>query len=258
MEIKTVVLDFDGTLAPIRRDPSAVRLPASMRRQIAALVAAGLEVAVLSGRPNSFLRKQEFPKGVRLCGNFGNPSGKRQAGFGKGFLRTLAELAKIRGVEVERKAGYAVHYRKARQQDIERVKKLVYLAADEAGDGASMLYGRKAVEILPAGVMPKEEFLSRLLCERSHGVLFIGDDPSDLAAMRALRKKSNFSCALVKSGEVDSGVGSWPAKLLNRRALGRFLGRLARATQEQFTPRANFPRLKADSRDFSIAPRRGF
>ncbi|MFA6327872.1 MAG: trehalose-phosphatase [Candidatus Micrarchaeia archaeon] len=229
MEIRTVVLDFDGTLAPIRRDPSAVRLPASMRRQLAVMVAAGLEVMVLSGRPYSFLKAQEFPKGVRLCGNFGNPSGRRQAGFGKGFLLALGRLAKIRGVEVERKAGYAVHYRKARQQDIEKVKKLVYIAADEAGDGASMLYGRKAVEILPAGVMPKEEFLSKLAGERNHGVLFIGDDPSDLAAMHALRKKGNFSCALVKSGEVDSGVGSWPAKLLNRRALERFLSRLARA-----------------------------
>lgn len=229
LAIKTLVLDFDGTLAPIRRDPSAVRLPASMRRRLAEMADAGLEVVVLSGRPNSFLEAQGFPLGVRLCGNFGNPSGGHRTEFGKDFLRTLARLAKIRGVEVERKAGYAIHYRKARKQDIERVNELIYIAMEEAGDGASMLYGRKSVEILPAGVMPKEEFLSRLAGERSHGVLFIGDDPSDLAAMHALRERKNFSCALVLSGEVDFGKGGWPAKLVNRRALELFLSRIARA-----------------------------
>jgi len=228
MKIQTVVLDFDGTLAPIRRDPSAVRLPSAMRRRLAGMVDAGLEVVVLSGRPISFLETQGFPRGVRLCGNFGNPSGRTQAEFGKGLLRTLARLAKIRGVEVERKAGYAIHYRKAMERDIGKVKELAYLAADEAGDGASVLYGRKSVEILPAGMGPKEEFLSLLVGERNQGVLFIGDDPSDLAAMHALRNRKNFSCALVLSGEVDSGKGGWPAKLVDRSALALFLSRIAR------------------------------
>ena len=227
MDLQTLVLDFDGTLAPIRKDPSAVRLPKAMRGVLLKLVSSGLEVIILSGRSTQFLEEQDFPGEVWLRGNFGNASSARKAVFGKRFMRTLAIISRIRGIKVERKAGYTIHYRNVRQGDLERAKQLIYLAIDEAGDGASSVFGRKAVEILPPGNRPKIGFLLRLLDSRKEGVLFIGDDPSDRAAMMALSGRANFSCALVKSREVDAWEGKWPAKLVSRGALASFLLRIA-------------------------------
>lgn len=224
---KTVVLDFDGTLARIRKEPSKVRLPACSRRVLAKLVHEGVKVVVLSGRQSSFLKKQGFPKGVVLQGNFGNKTNVRWSP-GEGFLDALAALRRIDGVIVEKKAGWAVHYRNVGKKDIGKVQGLILDARKTAGKHV-LAQARKAVEFLPQKSSTKADFLAQLAEKSKGNVLFIGDDWQDLHAIGALSGRKNFCGMLVKSREVK--IGKFKPKMLEgRKGVLLLLGKIAKST----------------------------
>ena len=62
--------DFDGTLAPIRRDPAKVVLSARVRRILEALILR-MPVAIISGRPLTYLHKVINMPEIVLAGNHG-------------------------------------------------------------------------------------------------------------------------------------------------------------------------------------------
>jgi len=67
-----VLTDFDGTLAPIVEDPTAVRALPGAIEVLNRLVVAYAVVAVVSGRPVSFLTERlAGTSGVRLIGLYG-------------------------------------------------------------------------------------------------------------------------------------------------------------------------------------------
>ena len=67
-----IALDFDGTLAALKRDPAAVRLSAARRALIDRLGRkAGVRVVVVSGRPQAFLRRALAGAGAALSGEHG-------------------------------------------------------------------------------------------------------------------------------------------------------------------------------------------
>ena len=68
-----VMVDFDGTLAPIVTDPASARAVPGAARTLGALTRSFGTVAVVSGRPAEFLarRLRSAGAGVRLFGLYG-------------------------------------------------------------------------------------------------------------------------------------------------------------------------------------------
>jgi trehalose 6-phosphate phosphatase len=192
-----VVVDYDGTLAPIVEDPEAA-VPAPGATAALADVADGFGlVAVVSGRPLSFLARQlgGVPDTVRLAGLYGleqrGPEGVRlveEAGAWAGIVQEVA--ARLRrtappGVRVEDKGlGVTVHWRLAPE-----AAAWAQSAADDeaARSGLRAQPGKMSVELRLPLEVDKGTALRHLVSGCS-AVLFIGDDRGDLPAFAALAR----------------------------------------------------------------------
>lgn len=186
-----VVLDFDGTLAPIVEDRAAARLTRRARRALSAL-AARLPVAVLSGRAAADVRARLDGVPARwVVGSHGaewpGEAARRRAwrALVAGWRRALeARLAGRRGVEIEDKGlSLAVHYRAAPAAGAARraVERAV------AGlPGARAIAGKRVINLVPADAGDKGDALRRLVREAGAArLLFVGDDVTDEAAFAA-------------------------------------------------------------------------
>lgn len=185
-----VVLDFDGTLAPIVARPA----DAAMRPETRALlrVAALLyPCAVVSGRPRAEVAQRV--EGVPLVAIVGNHGA--EAGFGpvdraigrevEGWARALARaLAGAEGVEIEEKGlSIGIHYRRAPDRASARRRAL---AAAARLPGARVFGGRAVVNVVPYRAPDKgaavAEILRRIGARRA---LYVGDDVTDEDAFAA-------------------------------------------------------------------------
>ncbi len=176
-----LVLDFDGTLAPIVESRHHARLPAATVRLLCA-VATAWPCAVISGRSRDDVAARLG--GVRLLAVVGNhgaedrPALPGAAGWRRQVrrwrLRLEAELAGVRGVDVENKGlSLAVHVRGAEAQRA--------AAAALAGlEGARVVGGKRVRNALVDGAPDKGDALVRLVRRgRYERVIFVGDDDTD-------------------------------------------------------------------------------
>ncbi|MEV0084848.1 trehalose-phosphatase [Saccharopolyspora sp. NPDC050642] len=196
-----VLLDFDGTLAPIRDDPTAVALPAGTR-EVLEVLAQRCPVAMISGRDLRDLRERVRVEDAWCAGSHGfelaGPDGTSVAQqSGETALPDLdeaerllsAELRPVAGALVDRKRfAVAVHYRNVRPDEVERVISTVRRVGD-ARPGLRTTHGRCVVELLPDIDWNKGRAL-RWLLDRiglvGHDVVpvFAGDDYTDEDALR--------------------------------------------------------------------------
>jgi len=212
-----VVLDFDGTLVPIVRNPSDASIEPSALSHLKAL-SKHTQIVILTGRPAAFVSRQLGVLCVGVIGLHGN-----RAKSSEGIRRLLAIAKKcfsqVNGVLIEKKpAGFAVHYRNAPGKKQVRVKKELALFAKRAN--AMVIAGRKCVEFMPLGSTTKSEVLEGMIKANPHlRILYVGDDISDAKAIHNAQKYSNFTGALVRSSEVRAnGV-----EKIERQALFSFL-----------------------------------
>jgi len=177
-----LAFDFDGTLAPIVREPEA----AAMRKSTSDLLAKVAKLypcVVISGRSRADVMKKVDAIPLRaVIGNHGmEPSRNLRDAR---WLATLwhAQLAstlpRIAGVVIEDKGvSLAVHYRKASARAA--VRRLVLIAAADL-PGARIVEGKMVVNVLPAGAPDKGTALitlcKRLRCESA---IYVGDDEND-------------------------------------------------------------------------------
>jgi trehalose-phosphatase len=166
---RLIVLNFDGTLAPIASHPGEAELGDETRDVLCSL-AETTAVVVLSGRPVDDLRQRLGDQvGATLVGGHGaevlTPQGERITLVDAGALqRTLdaveAELADLldpdQGWFVERKAtSVAVHHRRVPLRQVSkltpRVRRLFdHHASDEPG--FTLLEGKEVLELRPRTV----------------------------------------------------------------------------------------------------------
>jgi len=196
-----VALDFDGTLAPLRRARAAAHLPHGRRLMLQRLGRmAGVRVVIVSGRALTDLRRRCRIRGAALSGEHG----MSLLGFGRAWVHprtarlhresaALAAAARnlalaMRGVEVEEKrTSVSVHWRKS-----PAVRR-----HPEALGGALMgllhrgwkiASGKCVWELRPDIARGKGDAI--LLAQRRLGpgarVLFIGDDETDEEGFRRL------------------------------------------------------------------------
>jgi trehalose 6-phosphate phosphatase len=199
--------DYDGTLAPITRDPSQAYLPEETRKLLAQL-AGKFRVAIVSGRDmddlKQFIRLDSLiyagSHGFRISGPGGIEMEHEKVGELLPRMNTLMDLLqkepelKIRGVEIERKfMAIAVHYRNAPSGTYKTVYnaiKKVISSYDEFRAGR----GKKVIEIRPSLEWHKGRAVEWIMqaLEQKDGVnympIYLGDDITDEDAFRSMPK----------------------------------------------------------------------
>jgi trehalose 6-phosphate phosphatase len=138
-----ILLDFDGTLAPIVDDPAAARPVPDAANVLRELVARAAVVAVITGRPASFVQDLLDVPGLEVIGLYGLEASPPVE---PGVLATIREMiAPFAGAGLEDKgASVAVHVRRTADPDAAAaaLRPLLQALADardlrgEAGDRA--------------------------------------------------------------------------------------------------------------------------
>jgi trehalose 6-phosphate phosphatase len=187
-----VLLDFDGTLAAIVDDPAAARpLPGAVDLLLA-IRARGTLVAVVSGRPVSFLAGH-VPPAIALFGLYGLERrihgavvADPRAAVWRPVVDEVAELADAAFPEegiVERKGlSLTLHFRR----HPERADEGQAWAAEAArSSGLAARPAKMSIELHPPVAADKGTVVDELVVGRS-AACFVGDDLGDAPAFDAM------------------------------------------------------------------------
>lgn len=220
-----VLLDVDGTLAPIVSRPEEAAVPPETRRVVAALAALpDVRVALVSGRAAADARRMVGVANVWVIGNHGfemvSPDGEELAqpelepwrsAIARAARRIAPLLAPVPGVLLEDKGWtLSVHYRLADPTVVPRLVESVERVAEPLGLRVSR--GKMVVEVRPDVRVDKGTAVLRLVTElgalprrenevaedddgaaasgNCGSVVYVGDDRTDEDAFRALRSRS--------------------------------------------------------------------
>lgn len=188
-----VLVDFDGTLAEIVDEPEAARpLPGAVD-VLAALGRRYQRVAVVSGRPVTFLSERLAVPGIVLSGLYGlelwrdgQVTVHPDAATWRPVVAALADRAQAElpaGVGVERKGlSFGLHVR-TRPEYEPTVRAWAVAAAAESG--LALHEARRSFELRPPLEVDKGT-ATLALAEGLAAACFVGDDRGDLPAFAAL------------------------------------------------------------------------
>lgn len=193
-----LLFDLDGTLARIVAHPEDARLVDGMREAIEDLVARAAMVAVVTGRPESFVREQLPVDGVRVVGLYGLEGAAPIGEEIRGAVETA--VAREPGAMVEDKTvTLAVHVRNAPDPDAAEARLRPVLAAIAARHGLALLEGKRVLELAPAGGGGKGDVVRELVAgSGAAAALYAGDDLADLGAFAALDELAGSGLAVCK------------------------------------------------------------
>jgi trehalose 6-phosphate phosphatase len=204
-ERTALILDVDGTLAPIVARPELAEVPRSTRAELSRLAGRYLLVACVSGRSGVDAQRLVGVEGIRYVGNHGlelDPRAENLAG-------RIASFRKSVGREVEDKGlTLSYHFREARNEPEAR-KELEAVAQRARGEGLVARWGRKVLEIRPKIDADKGTAVRALLGESGAArALYAGDDTTDLDAFNALATSGleHFVRVAVASDEAPPGL----------------------------------------------------
>ena len=201
-----LLLDFDGTLAPIVDRPELAAMPAATRRALERLRALpGVEVAVVSGRGLADVRERAAIPGIAYAGNHGmeihgpgidrvHPEAAAARPHLEAALRALEPaVAAVPGAFVEDKGlTLSVHFRLAPRERLPELERLV-AAVTSSHPGLKMTEGKQVLEVRPRVEWDKGRAVLFLLGQMrppaGAPVLYLGDDRTDEDAFRALRER---------------------------------------------------------------------
>ena len=219
-----LLLDFDGTLAPIVEDPQKAVPPAEVSDNIAKLTAYIEILGIVSGRElefleNVFAQYRNINNRIKLFGLYGNHSNDKefsdthsQVWMDEQLTESILELLKpVRDqAEIEiKKTGIVIHYRKNPSSE----RTVLALAGKAARQFNLVLNpGKKVVELTLDGQVNKATVVEYVA--RSAGAIcYLGDDYGDIPAFDAVNSmgKNGLSVA-VYSKEA-------PAELLTKSQL---------------------------------------
>jgi trehalose-phosphatase len=195
---KAVFLDFDGTLARLRRRPWEVRCPARVKRVLTRLARQpNLRICVISGRRAQNIRELIGVAGIHYLGAYGAEFGSTPPVLGKRTKRALAKAkrdlkaqsASLSGIWIEDKGlGLAVHCRAARSSSIREAAEAVRRVLAAACGVLRLIAGVKIWEIVPWEFAGKGAAVRAVMEELPPGSagIYIGDDVADEAAFAVL------------------------------------------------------------------------
>jgi trehalose 6-phosphate phosphatase len=213
-----VLLDVDGTLAPIVRHADDAHVPEPTRTVLIAVSRKYPVTACVSGRRAATARRIVSIGSISYVGNHGaellragrtepelDPAfaaaGERVRAFRDEVWRNDARLQRLRVRGEDKGEIAAFHWRGAPDEAAaEAAVREVAASAEEAGLVAH--WGRKVLEVRPPVDVDKGAGIARLLAGVGLDVdtaMYVGDDTTDLDAFRGLR-------ALVAQGRLESAL----------------------------------------------------
>jgi trehalose-phosphatase len=217
----SILLDIDGTLAPIAPRPDQVKVPPETCKALENLIEIpDAHVAIVTGRSVEDGRRIVPLKGLGVIGNHGfevlgehgevisEPAAHAYLDVISAAMKRLASMpTEIPGVVLEDKHWtLSVHYRLAARPAIPTLTARIEALAKEFG--LVVTRGKEVLELRPplqvnkgtAGVL----WVKRLGLSASASVLYIGDDRTDEDAFRELR--AAFPRAVtIRVGDPDHG-----------------------------------------------------
>ena len=224
-----VLLDIDGTLAPIVRHADDATVPEATRVLLIRIAREFGLVACISGRRATMARQIVSLGTIAYVGNHGAEilwPGKTQAEvdreaaawqrrvhqFAEGAY--TQELQRVR-VRLEDKGPImAFHWRGAPDEEAAEAAVRAVAGGAESG-GFHIHWGRKVLEVRPPIALDKGRGVHTLLRESDlDAALYVGDDRTDLDAFRALRecvdggRLQQALCVGVRSDETPTELES--------------------------------------------------
>jgi len=234
-----VLLDFDGTLAPIVTHPHLACMSRTTTKALRSVTQV-FPVAVITGRSLADVTSLVRVPGVSFSGNHGFEfliRGKRT--YTPATLRARKAMHRMRcamqllerkhkGVYFEDKVhSFALHYRHARRNDHDAIRRAVFATARETGN-IRIIKGILVFNILPKGTADKGTAARRIysaLAEDARAVpIFIGDDCTDEYAFRAFPRG-----VTIRVGRSQKSAARYYFR--NQRDVNTFLTNLAKASR---------------------------
>jgi trehalose 6-phosphate phosphatase len=198
-----ILLDIDGTLAPIAQQPSEAQVPQATRQLLIDIARRYGAVACVSGRRASEARAMVSIGSISYLGSHGaellragwteaqlDPRledwGRRIHEFGRELDTADARRSRIR-LE-DKGAILAFHWRGAQDEEVARAA-IDAIAARAQAAGLRTHWGRKVLEVRPPVQFDKGAGVAGLLEGLDvHAVMYVGDDLTDLDAFRAIAR----------------------------------------------------------------------
>ncbi len=198
-----VLLDIDGTLAPIVEHAAEATVPEATRQLLMRVSRRYRAVACVSGRRASEARAMVGVGTITYIGSHGAEqleSGWTEAvldpaldGWADRIARfrrenDTPELRRAR-VRIEDKGPIVAFHWRGAEDELHAREAVDSLAAHAAGDGLDIHWGRKVMEVRPPVRIDKGAGVRALVARTGVTVaLYAGDDVTDLDAFRALRE----------------------------------------------------------------------
>ena len=221
-----LLLDFDGTLAPIVERPGLAAIPQETRAALDRLLALpGVQAAVVSGRGMADARERARIPGIAYAGNHGmeieGPGIERvhpEALAARPVLEAVAArlgpaLEGMEGAFVEDKGlTLSIHYRLVSGPDEEARVRQVVLRAAEGEERVRVTEGKKVLEVRPRVEWDKGRAVLFLLDAfrppKGAPVLYLGDDTTDEDAFRALEGWRGEGEGVLVAEQVPEGTAA--------------------------------------------------
>ena len=182
-ERAAILLDVDGTLAPIVDRPADAAVPEGTRDVVRGLASRYALVALVSGRVEEDARRVAGLEEVAYVGEHGMGLDPHAGDWGDALEVLLIETP----WEAERKRySAAFHYRTAEDEDaaVATLREVEHRALEL---GLRPRWGRKVLEVLPPVDANKGTAVRALLADNGlRRALYAGDDATDLEAFRGL------------------------------------------------------------------------
>jgi trehalose-phosphatase len=201
-----LLLDVDGTLAPIVPRPDDARVPDETRSLLRELAARFALVACVSGRSSAEARRIVGAEELLYVGTHGLELAPGAAVW-RDQIERFAATVDWPPEWIENKSlSLSLHYRQSPEPEkshlaLERIAE----AAEEVG--LYSRFGRMLLEILPPVDADKGTAIRSLLDERGlTRALYAGDDTTDLDAFRALEGLELGVCVALTSSEAPAAL----------------------------------------------------
>ena len=178
-----ILLDVDGTLAPIVERPEDAHVPETTRAELARLVSSYALVACVSGRTGADVERVVRVPGVAVVGEHG----LELAADASVWVDRIAEFAAGVDWPAERKPlSLTFHFRRAEDEAAARAY-LTHVETAARNAGLVPRWGRMVLEVRPPVTADKGTAVAALLSRAAVSrALYAGDDTTDLDAFGAL------------------------------------------------------------------------
>lgn len=196
-ELIALLLDFDGTLTPIREHPAQVSLDALTRSHLERLAKRReVTVSIITGRRQSDVQRRVGLADIDYVGVHGW-EGRDSYRSADSTLRLMRQARRflepsvfgLPGIWIEDKgAALAVHYRKAEPASVQWARIAVRALTRVFQPALRVVSGKKTWEIFPRNFPGKSGAVRAILASYPPGALpvYLGDDTVDEPVFHAL------------------------------------------------------------------------